>query len=153
MILLGNTVPSCCPPQGHVQIIPRYPIDPTFPSGLDHCFGEWKCGDDSRDENLHEQNSKEGARLGPSLAFKSNIARSIRIYIYIWRFHRAFHFSIKTHGFGLPPYMETCIFLTDTKHKRRLSRYEPLDMNFSNSSQATGDMFVWRPSLGDIAMY
>lgn len=83
MILLGNTVPSCCPPQGHVQIILRYPIDPTFPSGLDHCFGEWKCGDDSRDENLHEQNSKEGARLGPSLAFKSNIARSYQnIYIY-----------------------------------------------------------------------
>jgi hypothetical protein len=70
-------------PQGHVQIILRYPIDPTFPSGLDHCFGEWKCGDDSRDENLHEQNSKEGARLGPSLAFKSNIARSYQnIYIY-----------------------------------------------------------------------
>lgn len=71
-------------PQGHVQIILRYPIDPTFPSGLDHCFGEWKCGDDSRDENLHEQNSKEGARLGPSLAFKSNIARSYQnIYIYM----------------------------------------------------------------------
>jgi len=57
---------------------------PAVSSGLDHCFGEWKCGDDSRDENLHEQNSKEGARLGPSLAFKPNIARSYQnIYIYM----------------------------------------------------------------------